>query len=150
MTEAQAREEICRVGRSLFERGYAHATAGNISVRLDDGGFLITPTDACLGFLDPARLARLDAQGRQVSGDRASKTIALHTRIYAAARAFDAQTACVIHTHGELNHPYLFSVIDEVAAQCGWQGWVGCEYLPARGAVPGGTTAGLGWARGLL
>jgi len=99
MTETQAREEICRVGRSLFERGYVHATAGNISVRLGDGGFLITPTDACLGFLDPARLARLDAQGQQVSGDRASKTIALHTRIYAAARAFDAQTACVIHTH---------------------------------------------------
>lgn len=48
---------------------------------------------------------------------------------------------------GELNHPYLFSVIDEVAAQCGWQGWVGCEYLPARGAVPGGTSAGLGWLR---
>jgi hypothetical protein len=50
--EAFAREEICRVGRSLFERGYVHATAGNISVRLDDG-FLITPTDACLGQLDP-------------------------------------------------------------------------------------------------
>lgn len=98
MTEAHAREEICRVGASLFARGYVHATAGNISVRLDDG-FLITPTDACLGFLDPARLARLDAQGRQISGDRASKTIALHQRIYAAARAFDAQTACVIHTH---------------------------------------------------
>ena len=49
-TETQAREEICRVGRSLFERGYVHATAGNISVRLDDG-FLITPTDACLGWL---------------------------------------------------------------------------------------------------
>ncbi len=98
MTETQAREEICRVGASLFARGYAHATAGNISVRLDDG-FLITPTDACLGFLDPARLARLDGEGRQVSGDRASKTIALHARIYAAARVFDAQTACVIHTH---------------------------------------------------
>ncbi|WP_445286723.1 class II aldolase/adducin family protein [Variovorax atrisoli] len=97
--ENQAREEICRVGRSLFERGYVHATAGNISVRLNDGGFLITPTDACLGFLDPARLARLDAQGRQTGGDRASKTIALHTRIYAAARTFDANTACVIHTH---------------------------------------------------
>ncbi|HEY9028745.1 MAG TPA: aldolase, partial [Burkholderiaceae bacterium] len=97
--ENQAREEICRVGRSLFERGYVHATAGNISVRLDDGGFLITPTDACLGFLDPARLARLDAQGRQTGGDRASKTIALHTRIYAAARELDANTACVIHTH---------------------------------------------------
>ncbi|MET3178314.1 UNVERIFIED_ORG: ribulose-5-phosphate 4-epimerase/fuculose-1-phosphate aldolase [Variovorax guangxiensis] len=98
MTENEAREEICRVGRSLFERGYVHATAGNISVRLDDG-FLITPTDACLGFLDPARLARLDAQGQQTGGDRASKTIALHTRIYAAARKFDANTACVIHTH---------------------------------------------------
>ncbi|AVQ83056.1 MULTISPECIES: class II aldolase/adducin family protein [unclassified Variovorax] len=98
MTETQTREEICRTGRSLFDRGYVHATAGNISVRLDDG-FLITPTDACLGFLDPARLARLDAQGRQTSGDRASKTIALHTRIYAAARKFDAHTACVIHTH---------------------------------------------------
>ncbi|EJL79415.1 ribulose-5-phosphate 4-epimerase-like epimerase or aldolase [Variovorax sp. CF313] len=98
MTENEARAEICRVGRSLFERGYVHATAGNISVRLDDG-FLITPTDACLGFLDPARLARLDAQGQQTSGDRASKTIALHTRIYAAARKFDANTACVIHTH---------------------------------------------------
>jgi len=96
--EAHAREEICRVGRSLFERGYVHATAGNISVRLDDG-FLITPTDACLGFLDPARLARLDAGLRQVDGDRASKTMALHARIYAAARAFDAGTRCVIHTH---------------------------------------------------
>ena len=98
MTESQARDEICRVGRSLFERGYVHATSGNISVRLDDG-FLITPTDACLGFLDPARLARLDAQGMQTGGDRASKTIALHRRIYAAATRFDARTCCVIHTH---------------------------------------------------
>jgi hydroxypyruvate isomerase len=46
---------------------------------------------------------------------------------------------------GELNHPYLFRVIDEVAAQCGWDGWVGCEYRPSRGSTPGGTTAGLGW-----
>ena len=101
MNEAQARDEICRVGESLFERGYVHATAGNVSVRLDDadGGYLITPTDACLGFLDPARLARVDAEGRQRDGDPASKTIALHRRIYAAARAFDPRTACVIHTH---------------------------------------------------
>ena len=98
MTETQARDDICRIGRSLFERGYAHATAGNISVRLDDG-FLITPTDACLGFLDPAQLARLDASGQQISGDRASKTLALHTRIYASARTFDADTRCIIHTH---------------------------------------------------
>jgi hypothetical protein len=92
--EAFLREEICRVGRSLFERGYVHATAGNISVRLADG-FLITPTDACLGRLDPARLARVDAAGQQTGGDRASKTLALHRRIYEAA----PDAACVIHTH---------------------------------------------------
>jgi 3-dehydro-4-phosphotetronate decarboxylase len=89
------REEICRVGASLFARGYAHATAGNISVRLPDGSFLITPTDACLGFLDPAALAHVDAQGVQLSGDRASKTLALHRRIYAGV----PDAACVIHTH---------------------------------------------------
>ncbi|WP_310646644.1 aldolase [Limnohabitans sp.] len=98
LTEHQAREEMCRVGQSLFARGYVHATAGNISVRLDDG-FLITPTDACLGFLDPARLSKLNLQGEQISGDKASKTIALHTRIYAAAQQFDVHTRCVIHTH---------------------------------------------------
>ncbi|MDQ7958695.1 MAG: aldolase [Pseudomonadota bacterium] len=98
MGESQLREAICRAGASLFARGYVHATAGNISVRLDDG-YLITPTDACLGTLDPARLARVDAQGTQTGGDRASKTLALHRRIYDAARRFDPGTACVIHTH---------------------------------------------------
>jgi len=92
--EAFLREEICRVGASLFARGFVHASAGNISVRLPDG-YLITPTDACLGALDPARLARLDGQGRQIDGDRASKTLALHRRIYAS----DPGAHCVIHTH---------------------------------------------------
>jgi 3-dehydro-4-phosphotetronate decarboxylase len=102
LTESEAREEICRVGRSLFQRGYVHATAGNISVRLDDaqgGGYLITPTDACLGFLDPARLARLDTQGQQLSGDPASKTIALHRQIYAASANTPTPAGSVIHTH---------------------------------------------------
>lgn len=99
LTEAQAREEICRVGRSLFERGYVHATAGNISVRLADGSFLITPTDACLGFLEPGQLAKLNGEGVQISGERASKTMALHRHIYAAARRFLPRTSCVIHTH---------------------------------------------------
>ena len=92
--EAFARDEICRVGRSLFERGYVHATAGNISVKLEDS-FLITPTDACLGALDPARLALVNGAGEQVAGERASKTLALHRRIYGA----DAEARCVIHTH---------------------------------------------------
>ena len=96
--EEFARREICRVGKSLFERGYVHATAGNISVRLDDG-FLITPTDACLGFLLPEGLAKVDREGRQASGPRASKTLALHRRIYAAQQALGRDTRCVIHTH---------------------------------------------------
>ena len=94
ITENAAREEICRVGASLYARGYVHASAGNISVRLPDG-WLITPTDACLGTLDPARLARIDADGLQTAGDRASKTLALHRRIYEAA----PEARCVIHTH---------------------------------------------------
>jgi 3-dehydro-4-phosphotetronate decarboxylase len=102
LTEIQAREEICRIGKSLFDRGYVHATAGNISVRLDaaqGGGFLITPTDACLGQLDPARLAQLDDKMQQTGGDVASKTIALHARIYSATALFDDKTSCIIHTH---------------------------------------------------
>ena len=96
--ESQAREDICRVGKSLFDRGYVHATAGNISVKLDDG-FLITPTDACMGFLDPAKLAKLDSNTQQISGDSASKTIALHARIYSATAPFNTPAGCIIHTH---------------------------------------------------
>lgn len=102
VTESRAREEICRVGKSLFDRGYVHATAGNISVRLEEdagGGFLITPTDACLGFLDPARLARLDVRGQHLSGDAPSKTMALHSRIYQAVVPLDPNVRCIIHTH---------------------------------------------------
>ena len=95
MDEAKLRREILRVGASLFGRGYVHATAGNVSVKLDDGGFLITPTDSCLGFLDEARLSRVDAEGKHTGGDRPSKTLALHKRIYAA----DPAARCVIHTH---------------------------------------------------
>jgi hydroxypyruvate isomerase len=48
---------------------------------------------------------------------------------------------------GEMNYDYIFGVIDEVSKECGWDGWVGCEYRPARGAVANGTSDGLGWMR---
>ena len=95
MNESAARDEICRVGASLFARGYVHASAGNISVRLDDGSHLITPTDACLGFLSPETLAHVGADGVQQGGERASKTLALHRRIYAATPG----ARCIIHSH---------------------------------------------------
>lgn len=88
------RLDICRVGKSLFDRGYAHSTAGNISVRTDIG-FLITPSDACLGFLHPEQIALVDFDGKQVSGAPASKTLSLHQAIYHT----DSSARCVIHTH---------------------------------------------------
>ena len=88
------RFELCRVGASLFARGYVHATAGNLSARTADG-FLITPTDACLGFLEPQRLAHVDEAGVLQGGDRASKTLALHRAIYTA----DPAAHCIIHSH---------------------------------------------------
>ena len=95
MKNQEAREEICRVGASLYARGYVHASAGNISVKLSDGSFLITPTDACLGHLVASELAHVNAEGAQLSGARASKTLTLHKSIYAAA----PEAHCVIHTH---------------------------------------------------
>jgi ribulose-5-phosphate 4-epimerase/fuculose-1-phosphate aldolase len=95
-TFSAMREEMCRVGRSLYERGLVHASAGNISVRLpDDQGLLITPTDACLGFLRPDELAHTDLSGKQIAGAPASKTLALHRSLYAAS----ARARCVLHTH---------------------------------------------------
>ena len=93
-SEAKLREEICRVGASLYSRGYTVGTAGNISARIPDG-FLITPTDACLGYLDPEKIAKLDQNGEQISGDRGSKTIRLHGAIYQA----DPQLKGIVHTH---------------------------------------------------
>ena len=95
MTHANLRSEICRIGQSLYARGYVHASAGNISIKLPEGGFLITPTDACLGDLQPEALAHVDESGTQISGERASKTLRLHQHIYAA----EPTATCVIHTH---------------------------------------------------
>ncbi len=111
MNAAQARAEICRVGASLFARDYVHASAGNISVRLDDG-FLITPTDACLGFLQAQDLAHVGLDGVQTSGQRASKTLALHRAIYAA----EPLARCVIHTHS--THLVALSLAGVWRADC--------------------------------
>lgn len=92
--EAKLREEICVVGASLYARGHAVGSAGNISARLHDG-WLITPTDACLGRLDPNDIAKVGADGQPVSGGKPSKTLALHRGIYARNAAANG----VVHTH---------------------------------------------------
>ncbi|EPL06693.1 putative aldolase [Pseudomonas sp. CF161] len=92
--ENALREEICDVGRSLYQRGYTVGSAGNISARLDDG-WLITPTDVCLGRLDPAAIAKVNLAGEWVSGDKPSKTLALHRQVYDR----NPGVGGVVHTH---------------------------------------------------
>nr|WP_314587146.1 aldolase [uncultured Pseudomonas sp.] len=92
--EARLREEIRTVGASLYARGYTVGSAGNISARLEDG-WLITPTDACLGRLDPAAIAKVGLDGDWVSGDKPSKTLALHRQVYDR----NPGVGGVVHTH---------------------------------------------------
>jgi 3-dehydro-4-phosphotetronate decarboxylase len=88
------REAIANRGQSLYERGLAPGSSGNISVRLDDG-WLLTPTDSCLGRLEPSRLAKLDWNGRHLSGDPPSKEALLHRAMYEARPAAGA----IVHLH---------------------------------------------------
>lgn len=92
--ENQLREEICTVGQSLYNRGYTVGSAGNISARLEDG-WLITPTDVCLGRMDPACIAKVTLAGEWVGGDKPSKTLALHRQVYDR----NPQVGGVVHTH---------------------------------------------------
>src|SRR5258705_14015169 len=93
-TETALRDLICATGASLFNRGLTHGSTGNISARLDDG-WLMTPTGSSLGTLDPARLSKLDAAGRLVSGDPPTKEDFLHTTMYAES----PRTGGVVHLH---------------------------------------------------
>ena len=108
MSDARLREEICRYGRSLFERGLTPGSSGNISLRLDDGGWLVTPTNASLGFLDPARLSRLDAAGALVSGDKPTKEIPLHSALYETRGSARA----VVHLHS--THAVALTMLTEI------------------------------------
>jgi ribulose-5-phosphate 4-epimerase/fuculose-1-phosphate aldolase len=92
--ENKLREEICDIGKLLFGRGYTVGSAGNISARLDDG-WLITPTDACLGRLDPTEIAKVNLAGEWVSGSKPSKTLALHREVYDR----NPGVGGVVHTH---------------------------------------------------
>jgi ribulose-5-phosphate 4-epimerase/fuculose-1-phosphate aldolase len=94
MNENKTRDEIALIGKSLYDRGLAHGSAGNISVRLADG-WLMTPTNSCLGRLDPARISRLDANGKHVAGDAPSKETFLHLTMYRERPSSGA----VVHLH---------------------------------------------------
>jgi 3-dehydro-4-phosphotetronate decarboxylase len=106
--ERHQREAICRFGRSLFERGLTPGSSGNISLRLDDGGWLVTPTNASLGFLDPDRISRLDAQAKLISGDAPTKEIPLHRALYETRGSARA----IVHLHS--THAVALSLLPEI------------------------------------
>src|ERR1700745_15619 len=108
VNETRVREDICRFGRSLFERGLTPGSSGNISVKLDDGGWLVTPTNASLGFLDPAKLSLLSADGKLVSGDAPTKEVPLHTALYQTRNAARA----VVHLHS--THSVALAMLPEI------------------------------------
>ena len=94
MTEAELREGLVRWGKSMFDRGLTAGSSGNMSVRLADG-YLFTPTNSCLGFLDAARLSKLDSAGKHVSGDPPTKELPLHFTFYESRPGANA----VVHLH---------------------------------------------------
>src|ERR1700736_3762518 len=108
MTESKIREEICRLGRSLFERGRTPGSSGNISAKLDDGGYMVTPTNASLGFLDPAKLSRLDAGGRLGLGGAPHQEVPLHTALYQTRGTARA----AVHLHS--THSVALSMLPEI------------------------------------
>ena len=106
-SETAAREALCRTAHSLYERGLTHGSTGNLSIRLDDG-WLMSPTGASLGELDPARLSRLDTEGRHVSGDKPTKESFLHLAMYRQRPGSGA----VVHLHS--THSVAVSVLAEL------------------------------------
>ncbi|KGT90741.1 aldolase [Pantoea sp. JGM49] len=95
MTEQQAREEMVQLGASFFQRGYATGSAGNLSLLLEDGNLLATPTGSCLGELQADRLSKVTMQGEWISGDKPSKEVAFHRALYLNNPACKA----VVHLH---------------------------------------------------
>jgi len=110
MNENQLRDHIAALGKSLYDRGLAHGSAGNISVKLADG-FLMTPTNSCLGRLDPARISRLDASGKIISGDKPSKETFLHIAMYEER----VTAGAVVHLHSV--HAVAVSCMDGLNAE---------------------------------
>jgi ribulose-5-phosphate 4-epimerase/fuculose-1-phosphate aldolase len=104
----KSREQICRLGESLFNRGFTVGSSGNISVRLSDDRWLVTPTNACLGRLDPERLSVIDSSGNLIDGDPPTKESFLHLAIYDQRPSDGA----VVHLHS--THSVAVSLLPDV------------------------------------
>ena len=95
MTEREAREALVEYGHSLFARGYSCGTSGNLSVRLEHGGYLMSPTNVSLGRLQSGAISKLDPDGRHVDGAQPTKEAWLHMAMYRA----QPKNGAVVHLH---------------------------------------------------
>ena len=107
MNESRLREEICILGKSMFDRGLTVGSSGNISVRVEDG-WLMTPTNSCLGRLDPAKLSKVDAKGNLLSGEKQTKESFLHLSMYGERPTAGA----IVHLHS--THSVAVSCLADV------------------------------------
>jgi ribulose-5-phosphate 4-epimerase/fuculose-1-phosphate aldolase len=107
MTDTKLRDAICEIGASIFNRGLTAGSSGNISVKTEDG-WLMTPTNASLGRLDPGRLSKLDLSGKLVSGDAPTKESFLHRVMYEER----GDTGAVVHLHS--THSVAVSCLAEI------------------------------------
>ncbi|HEX4172611.1 MAG TPA: 3-oxo-tetronate 4-phosphate decarboxylase [Acetobacteraceae bacterium] len=108
LSESDARDAICRLGASIFSRGLTFGSSGNISVRVAEGGWVMTPTNASLGELDPARLSRIGDDGRLLGGDAPTKEAFLHRVMYEGR----SDASAVVHLHS--THSVAVSCLADV------------------------------------
>lgn len=107
--EAQLRESICSMAKSMFDRGLTGGASGNISARLSDGGLLVSPTGSSFGALDPAELSHFDADMQLIGGKPPTKEMPLHSAFYETR---GAKTGAVVHLHS--CHSVALSVLPEI------------------------------------
>lgn len=106
--ETALRDDICRLAASMYQRGLTFGASGNISVALEDGGWLMTPTGSTMGDLDPARLSKLAPDGSLVSGDKPTKESFLHSAIYRQR----PKAGAVVHLHS--THSVAVSCLHDI------------------------------------
>ncbi len=96
MLERKHRDEIVRLGKRLYERGFIAATDGNLSVRLDDERLLVTPTCMCKGMMQADDLVVVDMNGHKLEGDRnVSSEVEMHLLIY----GMRPEVGAIVHAH---------------------------------------------------
>jgi L-fuculose-phosphate aldolase len=113
MNEKQLKEQICEIGRRLYNRGFAAANDGNITIRLNERELLCTPTMVSKGFMKPEDICKVDYEGKQLAGNRKrTSEVLLHLAVY--KHRPDVQA--VVHCHP----PYAtaFAVAHEPIPKC--------------------------------